>query len=104
MLGAPLLPGWSTQVHEERQTQQGHCREEGEGAHKGRGVHGQADQGAFGWDLVGQAKHVAQRPGYAAVPHLYDRKMASFSGRGSRQKLHTYTTVILVNHPPEAVA
>lgn len=76
MLGAPLLPGQSIQIHQKCQTQQGHHCEEGKDAHKGRQVHGQADQGAFSWDLVGQAEHVAQRPGYAAVPHLYGRKMA----------------------------
>lgn len=70
MLGASLIPRQRIQVHQESQAQQGHSREEGEDAHKGRWLHGQADQGDFGWDLVGQGEHVAKRPGYAAIVHL----------------------------------
>lgn len=73
MLQVPLIPGQHTQVHKVCQTQQGHCCKEGKDAHKGRWLDGQADQGAFSWDLVGQAEHVAERPGYAAVPHLWNR-------------------------------
>ena len=92
MLGAPLIPGQHTQVYEICQTQQGHCDKEGEGAHEGRWLDGQADEGAFGWDLVGQAEHVAERPGYAAVPHLWSRGDGSLLGLDLRPRLYPQDT------------
>ena len=106
MLGAPLIPGRHTQVHKICQTQQGHCCEEGEGAHKGRRLDGQANQGAFGWDLVGQAEHVAERPGYAAVPHLWSRGDGSVLRAGLEARITSpgHTMVTLLRHPHETLA
>ena len=103
MLGAPLIPGQRTQGHEIRQTQQGHCCKEGEGAHEGRWLDGQADEGAFGWDLVGQAEHVAERPGYAAVPHLRSRGDSSVLRTGLEAQIISpgHTMVTLLRHPQE---
>ena len=103
MLGAPLIPGQHTQVYEICQTQQGHCCKEGEGAHEGRWLDGQADEGAFGWDLVGQAEHVAKRPGYAAVPHLWSRGDGSVLRTGLEAQIISpgHTTVTPLRHPQE---
>lgn len=106
LLGTPLIPGWHTQVHKERQTQQGHYGEEGDGAPKGRWLQGQADQGAFCWDLVGQAEHVAERPGYAAISHLWSRGDGSVLRAGLKVGI-TYLghpTVTLMKHPQETMA
>lgn len=69
-----LCPGHRTQVQKEHQTQQGSRCEESKEAHEDGRLNGQVDQGALSWDLVGQAEHVAERPGYAAVPRLWSKE------------------------------
>ena len=63
---------------------------------KADGLMGRRMSGLSAGNLVGQAEHVAERPGYAAVPHLWSRGDGSVLRAGLEAQIispgHTMVT------------